>query len=162
MNFSLFERYIILHPGSKKSAKDWSINNFCELTKLILKEYPDFKIIVTGISDEAELTNEVRESINENDKRRVIDLAGKINLRELLILIEKSLLFVSNSTGPIHIAGALNKKIIGFYPDDLPMSAARWKPLSENAVILSPGKSREDINSISTDEAFLSVKKLLS
>ena len=37
------------------------------------------------------------------------------SLSELKTLISKSKLFVSNSTGPIHIAGALNKKIIGFF-----------------------------------------------
>ena len=31
-----------------------------------------------------------------------------------MILTDNSELFVSNSTGPIHLAGALNKKIIGF------------------------------------------------
>ena len=77
-----------------------------------------------------------------------------------MILIDKCKLFVSNSTGPIHIAGALNRKIIGFYPNSAPMNAVRWKPLSNQAVIISP-ETGDDMRTINNKLAAEAVDELL-
>jgi len=159
LEFTLNEKYIILHPGSKKSARDWSIERFTELTKLLLEKFSDFKIVLTGIKEESGLTERIKNESQNN--KRIIDLAGKISLRELMILIDKSELFISNSTGPIHIAGALNKKIIGFYPNEIPMNDVRWKPLSVNAIILKPGSESKDMDSIKPEDVLESIRKIL-
>jgi heptosyltransferase-3 len=155
----LLSKYIIIHPGSKKSAKDWSVGNFSDLLKILLFVFPDYKIILTGIEEESDVTSEL--NIKSGDNNRTINLAGKLSLRELLILIDKSKLFISNSTGPIHIAGALNKYIIGFYPDEIPMNETRWRPLSEYAVILKPETLNGDMDSISPLKVLEEVKKIL-
>jgi ADP-heptose:LPS heptosyltransferase len=156
--FSLNKKFVIIHPGSKRSAKDWSIVRFTELTKLLLEEFADFRIVLSGISEESVLTKKIK---NESgNSKSVIDLAGSLSLRELLILIDKSQLFISNSTGPIHIAGALNKKIIGFYPNEVPMNETRWKPLSEKAIVLKPESPGGNMDSITAEEVIEIIKIL--
>jgi len=154
----LSSNYIIIHPGSKKSAKDWSFRNFLELLKSLLTNFSDYKIVLTGIDEESDITLKLKK--DSGNKNLVIDLAGKLNLKELLILIDKSKLFISNSTGPIHIAGALNKNIIGFYPDEIPMNETRWRPLSDNAIILKP-ILRNKMDSISPLKALEEAKNIL-
>jgi len=142
-SFKLDDKYVVIHPGSKGSARDLPIDKMMRIPETIIKSYPEYKIILTGITHEKPITKLFKEIY----KDRVIDLAGEISLRELLILIDKSSLFISNSTGPIHIAGALNKNIIGFYPNSAPMNAARWRPLSDNIKVISP-ESGDDMASI--------------
>ena len=39
-------------------------------------------------------------------------------------------LFIAGSTGPLHIAGALNVPTIGFYPSRLSAQPQRWRPIN--------------------------------
>lgn len=161
LNYSFSGKYIIVHPGSKGSAKDWSLDNFKKYVKLFLSEFENVQVVLTGISEEENVLNDIFNSIPGENKERVILLSGKLNLRELMILIDNSKLFISNSTGPIHIAGALNKNIIGFYPNRAPMNEARWKPLSENTVILKPDDLSDNMNDIKPEKVISETKKFM-
>lgn len=141
------KNYIVIHPGSSGSAKDLPANKFSELTDLLLEKYPGQQIVLTGLKNESELISGIIKNTRKEFANRIIDLSGKLDLRELLILIDNSDLFIANSTGPIHIAGALNKNIIGLYPNEEVMSSTRWKPLSDNCVVVNP-TVENDMNSI--------------
>ncbi|MCB0727355.1 MAG: glycosyltransferase family 9 protein [Ignavibacteriae bacterium] len=154
------ENYVIIHPGSSGSARDLPANKFSEITNLLLERYPYHKIVMTGLSNERELIAQIIKNIRKEFQNRIIDLSGKLDLRELLILIDNSKLFISNSTGPIHIAGALNKNIIGFYPNEETMSSTRWKPLSENCVIINPSLNK-NMESIDTEKILSAAEKYL-
>ena len=39
--------------------------------------------------------------------------------------------FISGSTGPLHIAGALNKKTVGFYPSKISSTSLRWQTIND-------------------------------
>ena len=121
LNLSLSDKYVIIHPGSKGSAKDWSAENFKKYVNIFVKEFENVKIVLTGIAEEESVAKDIYDSVPEENKKSVIQLPGKLNLKELMILIDNTALFISNSTGPIHIAGALNKNIIGFYPNQKPI-----------------------------------------
>jgi heptosyltransferase III len=161
LNFSFTQGYIIIHPGSKGSAKDWSAENFGKYVNGFLKEYKNIKVVLTGIKEEENVLNNVFESVLSELKDNVILLPGTLNLRELMILIDNSKVFISNSTGPIHIAGALNKNIIGFYPNQVPMNETRWRPLSENAVILKPVETAGNMDEINVEKVISETKKFM-
>ncbi len=122
---------IIFHPGSGGSSVDLPVPKLRELIKLVSGRLP-VQIILTGSLQEQELCESLK--INGNIK----NLAGRFDLDELTALIGRSFLFISNSTGPIHIAAALGKYTIGFYPKISACSARRWGPYSEKAVIFEP------------------------
>ncbi len=146
--FDINSDYIIIHPGSKGSAHDLPAEKFGEMTERFLDEFSGFRIAVTGSEGERALA----ESLS-NDNERVFNAAGLLTLRQLMMFIDKSKLFISNSTGPIHIAGALNKNIIGFYPNSAPMNPERWRPLSGNAVVMCP-PAGDDMNGINIESVF--------
>ena len=153
------ENFIVVHPGSKGSAKDWSSGNFTSYVNSFLDGFKDINVVFTGIEEEQKTISEIISSVSKKD--RVINLAGKINLRELMIIIDNSGLFISNSTGPIHIAGALNKNIIGFYPNQIPMNETRWRPLSDNAVILKPLGISDNMSDIKVENVISETKKFM-
>jgi len=152
-------KFIIVHPGSGGSAKDLSAGKFSELVKGLCHEFKDHSIVLTGIQSENELAEKI---ISGSGSENALNLCGKLNLEELLILTDECSLFISNSTGPIHIAGILNKKIIGFYPNEKPMHAGRWKPLGENVEIFSPEGPNDDMNEININDVLISAKKFLN
>lgn len=156
-SINLIDKYVVIHPGSKGSARDLPIDRILQIPEMIINNHPDYKIVLTGIPQEKPITQLFKEIY----KDKVIDLAGELSLRELMIVIDKSSLFISNSTGPIHIAGALNKNIIGFYPNSAPMNATRWRPLSDNAKVISP-VSGDDMASIDNKEITSAINELLN
>jgi heptosyltransferase III len=155
---SLDKKYIIIHPGSGGSSKDIPIETWKNFVKLSLMEFPDYQILFTGTGYEGLLISEIMNFINGEN---IINLSDKLSLKELLILIDKSDLFFSNSTGPVHIAGALNKNIIAFYPNLKPNNDVRWKPLSENAVVMKPAGRSDKMNLISAENILIETKKFL-
>jgi len=156
-SFGLHGKFVIIHPGSKGSARDLPMDRILQIPEVIIKNYPDYQIVLTGITQEKQITGLFKEIY----KDRVKDLAGVLSLRELMILTDKSSLFISNSTGPIHIAGALNKNIIGFYPNSAPMNATRWRPLSDNARVITPA-SGDDMSSIGIEEISALISEFLN
>ena len=138
-NIDYSKTIIIFHPGSLGSSVDLPIEKFKELIQLV-NDKAGFQIILTGSSNERELCD--RLVLNE----RIKNLAGKFSLSEMISLINLADIFVSNSTGPIHISGALNKYTIGFYPKILACSAKRWGPYTEKSLVFSPEIDCEKCN----------------
>ncbi|MEO8211349.1 MAG: glycosyltransferase family 9 protein [bacterium] len=159
-NLSLDEKFVIIHPGSGSSAKDLPFEKFTEFINEFMNAFSDYKIIFTGLEYERILTDKIKTGVNKEYQNKLIEINGKLNLKELMILIDHSKLFISNSTGPIHIAGALNKNIIGFYPNEKPMNDARWGPPGENVIILKPDESNE-MNSIKVKNIMNAARQFL-
>ncbi len=124
------EKFIIIHPGSGGSAVDLPVEKFKELIKLLTDK--KYKIVLTGNEKETEICQKL--TLNEY----VFNLAGRFNLEELIAIISKCSLLVANSTGPIHIAAALDKYTFGFYPKIKVCSAQRWGPYSKKSFIYEP------------------------
>lgn len=150
--------YIIIHPGSKGSARDWSAINFGKLSKLISQKYK-IKVIITGVETEIYQCTDVAKS-----NRDALNLCGKLSLGQLIALISNASLLVSNSTGVIHLAAASDIPVVGIYPNTSHIGTRRWGPLTEKRIIVSPdinSKDIDDVNSISVDEVFNAVDELL-
>lgn len=131
LGLDLSKRIIIIHPGSGGSAIDLPIEKMIHLIKNI-SYLENLVVLITGNEKEVELCQSL--VVNEN----TINVAELFNLEELIALISKAEIIIANSTGPIHIAAALNKKVIGFYPKFAAVSPKRWGPYTDKAVIFQP------------------------
>jgi heptosyltransferase-3 len=132
------KKNFILHPKSKGSAREWGLDNFDRLIKLMPDE--KFKIFVSGTSGEATL---MKDFLDEN-KDRVTDLTGKLTLDEFIEFLSMVDGIVAASTGPLHLAAALGRIAIGIYPPIRPMHPGRWAPLGEKAKVLVTDVACED------------------
>ncbi|MBX7044129.1 MAG: glycosyltransferase family 9 protein [Ignavibacteria bacterium] len=149
--------YIVIHCGSRGSARDISSEQFRSLAGKLSMKYPGMKLIYTGTVHEKE---KITASIPENCTA-CIDLCGELSLRELMILIDNSRLVVANSTGPAHIAGALNRNVLAFFPNSAPMNEVRWKPLGDHVSVMKPANVSDDMTLINTDTALEACTRLL-
>ncbi len=129
------KRIAILHPGSGGSARDWSAQNFGALaSRLAASE--DMQVLVTGGVDESELVARVVEASGGT----ALGMAGRFTLKELAALTRSAALFVGNSTGPLHIAAAVDTPVLGLYPQHTAMSQRRWGPWCSRKRVLVPDK----------------------
>jgi lipopolysaccharide heptosyltransferase II len=128
--YDLQKPIIIVHPGSGGSSMDLPVKKFTELVSKLDED--NYQIILTGSKNEIELCEKIKSS------SKVKNLAGRFNLDELTALISKSAMFISNSTGPIHIAAALGKYIVGFYPKIVSCSQERWGPYTNKKLVYEP------------------------
>ncbi len=126
---------IIIHPGSGGSAREWGGENFGMLAaKLLARE--GTRVLVTGGRGEERKVAEVLIAT----KGLAIPLVGQLNIKELAALIRSSNLFVSNSTGPMHLAAALGVPVVGLFPQITAMSPKRWGPYTGKKRVLTPDK----------------------
>lgn len=160
------KKLIIIHPGSGGSSIDLPISKFIQLSERLAHEL-DCSIVITGSSSEIEACKKLMNGKN------TYNLAGQLNLDELVAVINRSDLLIANSTGPIHIAAALGKNVVGFYPKINECSVERWGPYTNKRIIFSPtidcsNCTREQcerlncMNSINIDDVFSGIQKLLS
>jgi heptosyltransferase-2 len=61
-------------------------------------------------------------------KVRPINLAGRTTLRRLLAVIAEASLFVTNDTGPMHMANALRVPIVAVFGPTEPKATAPFHP----------------------------------
>ena len=130
---------LILHPKSKGSAREWGLDNFKNLIRLLPED--KFKIFITGTKEEGEM---IRASSLFSENPGVVDLSGKLSLKELLSVINEADGLLAASTGPLHIAAALGKDALGIYPPIHPMHPGRWAPLGVQASYLVLDKDCND------------------
>ncbi len=129
---------LILHPKSKGSAREWPLDRFAELIRILPQEH--FKIFVTGTEQERGLMNDFL----EENRERLTDLTGAFSLVEFIRFIDESDGLIAASTGPLHLAAALGKLAIGIYPPIKPMHPGRWAPLGKNAHFVVLDKNCSD------------------
>lgn len=127
---------LILHPKSKGSAREWGIRNFAALTHLLPTE--KYNIFITGTADEGKLLSETGFF---EQATAVTDLTGQLSLGELMAFIAATDGLIAASTGPLHLAAALDKIALGIYPPIKPMHPGRWAPVGDKADYLVADKN---------------------
>ena len=124
---------IIIHPGSRGSAIDFDPYKFTDLIDMISLK-TDSKVIISGTKSEEMILNK----INEKCQKKPITFDRELTLKELAALLKRANIFVSNSTGPLHLAVALDTEVIGIFPDIIPLSPERWGPYKKEDSIVTP------------------------
>lgn len=163
------DRFIVLHPGSGGSARDWCAENFSELG-IRLSTWNGMKIVLTGGEHERGLVHRVAQAISPPPA----NCAGLLSLTELATLLRRACVFVSNSTGPLHIAAAAGTSVVGLYPPIEQCGPVRWGPWTTKKIIFQPDNAacslckgdpcRSDVcmNQITVDAVEKAVHALLS
>lgn len=124
------EKFIVIHPSASCPSKRWPQTHFSRLIKL-LGVATGLKVIIITAEKEKESAEQI---IKENT---VTDLRGKLTIAETGSLLKKTALFISNDSGPVHIAWSLNTPVISIFGRNNPgLSPERWKPLGKNSVYM--------------------------
>jgi heptosyltransferase-3 len=125
------ELLTIIHPVSRWREKEWRDDGFAAACDYLIRRYHS-KVVLTAGSAEGEI-RKVREIIGLM-KETPVDLSGKLTLKELVALIERSNLYLGLDSAPMHIASALRKPVIALFD---PTSIPEWAPRGQNQVPFS-------------------------
>jgi ADP-heptose:LPS heptosyltransferase len=151
---------IVIHIPTLGSAKVWSDNNFVKLIDL-LRDL-NINIILTGTRKDRPRLDSILGRINRNQRVNIVD---SLSLTELAALFKISSLFISNSTGPIHIAAAVGTFVVGIYSPVKVESPVRWGPITDRKKIFVPEKddnSRDVMDDIKPEEVYEFIKTCLT
>lgn len=95
-----------INPGAAYgSAKRWMPESFAEVIKRIIDEL-DGRVIIFGGPSEKEIADDIASLCPEHSKDILI-MAGKTDIRQLASLISECDAFITNDSGPMHMASAL-------------------------------------------------------
>lgn len=121
---------LIIHPKSHGHGKEWPPQKYSELCNQLSTD--DFNIIFTGSIKEREF---IEENFNPLFERftSIHNAAGEMNLEEFISFISSADGLLASGTGPLHIAAALGKLSVGFFPPMAPVFSQRWENLGEKA-----------------------------
>jgi lipopolysaccharide heptosyltransferase I len=127
-SFNLPEDYIVIAPSAGKEANRWPARRFGELAKML----PYKSLVISGKSD-AHLAEETAGASGG----RAMSLGGKTTPGELVSIIKGARFFISNDTGPMHIAAALGVPVFAIFG---PANPVRTGPYGDIHTVI-----REDL-----------------
>jgi heptosyltransferase-2 len=102
-----------LNPGAEYGpAKRWPIERFIAVAKEV-QQRTNCTWILFGGKNDAEFTNQIEAALGNGPA--VLNLAGKTSLRELMALLNLCQIFLTNDTGPMHVAAALGVPVVAIF-----------------------------------------------
>ena len=159
------------HPGSAWPTKCWPAENYVELISRIQTELKLQAVIVGGASDA-----DLGEKICQLAKGHAASLCGKTSLSDLMALMGHFKLFITNDSGPMHIATAFGvptlgifgptTRELGFFPYGSDSRVIEVKGLDCRPCALHGGKKCPKghfkcMRLITVDDVFNTVKEML-
>ncbi len=121
--------WIVIHPLAKWPTKQWPAENFIALAEALGEA--GASVVFTGSPGDVETIEEMVKRIRR--PARVLNLAGRTNLRELAAVFSSADLVLSTDTGPMHLAAAVAAPLIALFGPTAPW---RTGPYGKENVVL--------------------------
>lgn len=119
-------------PGAEFGpAKRWPHYHYAALAQRLIES--GYQIVLFGSAKDHEAGEQIRAALQDDARDFCLNLAGKTQLEQAVILIAACRAVVSNDSGLMHVAAALNKPLIALYG---PSSPDFTPPLSDKARVI--------------------------
>ena len=154
-------------PGAGWKLREWMPERFAEIGDRLVQHF-NANVLIFGGQKEAALVQTVANLMNAE----AITFAGNLQIRQLTACIEKCDLFLTNDTGPMHIAAAVGTPTVSLFG---PGNHTRFQPLGtqhqtiRHDVPCSPckqftNKCKDNIcmKGIAVDEVWQSISRALT
>lgn len=123
----LGDRIIAFHVGASCLSKQWPVEKFAETADRLSQKYK-YDIVLLGGEDTEVLSKKMISLM----KTRANDLTGTLLLGEFAEFLSRCELFISNDSGPVHVAVAVGTPVIAIFGRKDPgLSPLRWGPVGE-------------------------------
>jgi ADP-heptose:LPS heptosyltransferase len=154
-------KIIIIHPGTGGSAINLSPEQYAAIAQNIAKNTDVFFIITAG-PGETEIAEKLSGLLTDTPHCTYYSTDGIVNFSKFITICD---LFISGSTGPLHIAGALNVPTAAFYPAKRSATPLRWQTLNQQdrRLAISPLQHNDeyDMRTINTETSSDLILQLL-
>jgi heptosyltransferase III len=116
---------VAVHPGMGGSALNWPENHYTDFVRAMLRD--GRQVVITAGPTEGNLLERVRKALHPHSDK-VIFYSGSDTVDFIGAIFMFADLVVAPSTGPMHLAVALKRPVVTFYPPIRVQSAVRWGP----------------------------------
>jgi len=124
-------RWIGLHLGSgpAMSYKRWPTARFIDVAKQIVAMF-NCRVVIFGGPDEAKMAHDAALQIGNT----ALSAAGVLTIRECIEVMKRASLFISNDSGPMHLAAAADIPVIAIFG---PTMNHKTAPLGNKSIVLT-------------------------
>lgn len=119
-----------IHPGDKVLAINPNAGEFClerrwplENFSAVLNHLPEvasLKVLLLGSKSERPYVAKLYESLNDEIKKKAFNLAGELSLPELIAVLKRTQLLLTNDSGPLHLADVLGVPVFSLWGPSAP------------------------------------------
>ena len=114
-----------INPGATYgSAKRWYPQEFAKLAISLSSKYD---IVIFGGPSEIDIAKDIEDELIKNGVLNYQNLAGKTSIKELIEKIAGLNLFVTNDSGPMHVAAAYKVKTVSIFGPTKFTETNQWK-----------------------------------
>ena len=146
------EPFVAVHPWTSNPLKQWPAERYRLLIQRLAQELTLRVVIIGGPAERAGLPDVLPV------KLPVIDLVGRLSLRQLVELLRCARALVSNDSGPVHVAAAAGTRTIVLFGTSDPASGPkRWGPWGEGHTVIS----KPSMDAITVDDVTHALRRLL-
>ncbi|HID49812.1 MAG TPA: lipopolysaccharide heptosyltransferase family protein [Chromatiales bacterium] len=146
-------RLVFVHPGHGGSAGHLRLEQYAQLIRLLASSHP-FTVVLSAGPDELDLVRKLSALIPGIPHVVYHSTEGLVAFARHIAFAD---LFIAGSTGPLHIAGALDVPTAGFYTRRRSATALRWQTLNSPERRLAfappPEAGEEEMNAIAVSKA---------
>lgn len=129
---SRHQMIIGMAPGATYGpAKRWPVDRFAAVAKEIVREH-GATILLFGSKQDKDVTDAIATTIPGH----CMNLAGTTSIREVMALIARCHAFITNDSGLMHVAGALNVPTVAIFGSTNPVTTS--PPGERNIIIRKP------------------------
>ena len=125
------KKLVIVNPNASKliTIRKWPLENYAGLVRNLLQD-KDVFVAITGVASEKPDADYICSTVQDD---RVLNLAGKTTLTELVDLFNLGRVLITNDSGPAHFASLTDIHIVVFFGPETPKL---YKPLSERCTVM--------------------------
>ncbi len=125
------DRYLVINPNASdlRIERRWPAEGFVQLIQLLLQQYPAYKILLVGAPNEREYVDTIYQQVVHD---RVLNMAGRTSMEELICLLKQAAVVITNDTGPMHLAFAVKAPTVALFGPCSP----RQYGINDNAAIV--------------------------
>jgi ADP-heptose:LPS heptosyltransferase len=134
-----------------KDPRLWNLENYIELAQKLKDANPRIQIVITGSTNEKFLGKKFLKKVPDT-----IDLIGKTSIQSLAALMRYLRVFVTQDTGPLHVACSTDIPIVGLYGPTSPEVTGPYRLRPQHTII-----KKQTISEITTDEVYKAILKCL-
>jgi len=124
-NSKLGDPLVVVHPGCSMPARTYPWELYAEVVERLVERL-GATVALTGAASERDLAERVLGLVRPAYRRSVLPLAGELSFAELCALIESADLTITNNTGPMHVAAALQTPVVALFA--LTNPPEQWGP----------------------------------
>ncbi len=156
--------FAVLAVGGTWQSKRWGIERFSQVADQLISKY-GLAVVLVGQRCEKPLA----EQLTSQSRRPIANLVTKTSLKELMALLVRASVVVTNDSGPMHIAAALGRPTVAIFGPTNPQRTGPYGQLDhvlQSKLPCLPCYKRRCaeltcMNDITTDQVMAMIAKVL-